>query len=241
MNKKITSFRFKEGDILAKKYIVQNRLGKGWEGEVFLVKEKNTGVERAAKLFYPHRNKNNKVLKFYARTLHKLKDCGIVIQYYSQEEFQYQNQTVHFLLSEFVQGKLLSQFLKEQPGKRLHSFQALHLLYALACGLEKIHKNKQYHGDIHLDNIIIEKYGLDFKIKLIDLFNWDNHSTRAENLKDDIVQSIKVFYEVLGGKKWYPKQDPTIKEICCGLQKPKILKKFRNMMKLREHLEKIEF
>jgi len=81
----IDTFNFVTGRILSGKYQVEcvvsmetkevqviERLGAGWEGEVYLVKEVLTGIERAAKFFFPHRDPNNKSLIVYAQKLHKL-------------------------------------------------------------------------------------------------------------------------------------------------------------------------
>lgn len=54
------SFNLQPGRILAKKYEVIAKLGAGWEGEVYRIRELNTGIERAAKLFFPDRNIKNK-------------------------------------------------------------------------------------------------------------------------------------------------------------------------------------
>lgn len=48
-------------------------LGSGWEGEVYKILETSTGIECAAKLFYPYRNENNCASKFNAKKLHKLR------------------------------------------------------------------------------------------------------------------------------------------------------------------------
>ena len=58
--KKIESFNFKEGDNIQGKYEILKYLGEGWEGEVYLIKELSTGIEKAAKFFFPHRNKHNR-------------------------------------------------------------------------------------------------------------------------------------------------------------------------------------
>ena len=50
--------------------------------------------------------------------------------------------------------------------------QAIHLLYALVLGFECIHQAREYHGDLHSDNIIVEGYGLEFDLKILDFFQW---------------------------------------------------------------------
>lgn len=237
--KHITTFGLREGIVLSQKYEILERLGKGWEGEVYLVRERGTGIEKAIKIFFPHRNKQNKNLTFYAKKLHKLRHCDILIQYYTQETFVWRGQTVPYLVSEYVEGELLSDFLKRQPNKRLRPYMAMHLLYALVKGLEQIHEQKEYHGDLHTENIIVVRCGLQFELKLVDLFHWKG-MTKPENIQDDICDSIRVLYDVLGGAAWYAKQPNEIKTIVLGLKKSLILKKFRTSTKLRMHLEQME-
>ncbi|MDD3519358.1 MAG: protein kinase, partial [Chromatiales bacterium] len=156
----IRSFGFNPGRRLAGKYEVIDRLGAGWEGEVYRVVECATGIERTAKFFFPQRNLRDRAARFYARKLHALRQCPIVIQYYTQEHISYRGTPVTFLVSEYVEGELLSAFLGRQPHRRLSPFQALHLLHALARGIECIHHLREYHGDLHADNIIVSRYGL---------------------------------------------------------------------------------
>src|SRR5690606_3887385 len=115
----IQAFNFPEGRILARKYEVISKLGEGWEGEVYLLKEITTGIERAAKFFFPHRNIRNKASNFYAKKLHKLRNCPALIQYHTQETIRFQNQDLTFLVSDFVEGEVLADFVKRLPGKRI--------------------------------------------------------------------------------------------------------------------------
>ena len=49
--KKIDSFDFPSGMEVSSKYKIVKKLGWGWEGEVYQIKETLTGIERAAKFF----------------------------------------------------------------------------------------------------------------------------------------------------------------------------------------------
>jgi len=235
----ITSFDLTNGRILTKKYEVISKLGCGWEGEVYKILEVSTGIERAAKLFYPQRNIKDKTAKFYAKQLHKLRECPILIQYHTKETFIYKSTPITVLISEYVEGELLSNFIKKFPGKRLSAFQALHLLYSLTKGIEQIHNLNEYHGDLHSDNIIINKFGLEFQIKLVDLFS--AAQSKRESKREDIIDSIKIFHECLGGAKHYSKQPDAVKQICCGLKTSLILQKFKNITQLRIYLENMSW
>lgn len=233
------SLNFQPGRILLKKYQVLSRLGSGWEGEVYKLLEVETGIERAGKFFFPKRNPRNRTLRFYAKKLHKLRYCGILIHYNTQEQMIYRRRRISFLVSEFVEGILLSEFIERQPGKRLNAFQGLHLLYSLAKGLEDIHRLKEYHGDLHTDNIIVTRFGLAFDLKLIDLFHWKAAS--SENIQQDICDLIRIFYDALGGPKTYARHPREVKQIIRGLKRSLILKQFRNAGYLRAYLENMKF
>jgi len=235
----ISQFSLLPGRILAGKYEVISRLGAGWEGEVFLVREMRTDIERAVKLFYPQRNPRDRIANFYARKLHKLRQCPIVIQYHTSEVIRYRNASITLLVSEFVEGELLSDFLLRQPGKRLTAFQALHLLHALATGIECIHAMKEYHGDLHTGNIIIQRFGLGFELKLLDFYHWG--APRPINIHEDVIDMVKILYEAIGGLKHYSRQPEQIKNICRGLKHSLILKHFKTAGQLREHLERLSW
>jgi tRNA A-37 threonylcarbamoyl transferase component Bud32 len=231
----ITEFDLAPGRMLARKYEIIRPLGTGWEGEVFHVREHPTDIERAVKLFYPHRNPGGRTANFYARKLHKLRHCPIAIQYHTRETIQYRHIPVTLLVSEFVEGELLTAFLKRQPGRRLTAFQGLHLLHALACGIECIHAMGEYHGDLHADNIIVQRFGLGFDLKLLDFFQW--RAPKTENISEDVIDLVRIFYEAIGGRRFYARQPQIVKDICRGLKRSLILENFRTAGQLREHLE----
>lgn len=234
------SFGFRPGDILSGKYEVLSKLGTGWEGEVYSVRERATGIEKAAKFFYPRRNDRDRAIKFHARKLWRLRHCPILIQYLTMDEVELEQQgPVRFLVSELVEGELLSDFIKQQPGRRLRPFEALHLLHTLAGGLEEIHELRDYHGDLHSDNILVKRRGIHFELKLVDLYKW--HTPTSENIRDDVYAAICIFHEALGGWKHYASLPQPIKDICKGLKRSLIYKKFRSAAKLRAHLETMDW
>lgn len=240
-SKKITidSFNLAPGRVLARKYEVISLLGAGWEGEVYLVRELATGIERTAKMFFPQRNPRDKAVKFYAKKLHKLRHCPIVIQYGAQEQIMVKGIPVTLLISEYVEGELLSKFVARQSGKRLSPFMGLHVLHALACGMECVHAIGEYHGDLHTDNIILQRHGLGFDMKLVDLFQ--SPAPKRTAIQYDTIDMIQIFYEILGGQKHYAKHPPAVKAIINGLKRSLILKKFRSASQLRRYIETMQW
>jgi serine/threonine protein kinase len=236
---KVTAFDLEPGTPLTNRYEVLGKLGSGWEGEVYLVSEKALKIKRAAKLWFPQRNVRDRTARFYAKKLHKLRHCPIVIQYHTQDIFFFKGIPITFLVSDFVRGELLSEFIKRRPGKRLSPFQALHLLHALASGIDCIHRQGEYHGDLHDDNVIVQRFGLTFELKLLDMFHWGPPS--AENVHHDVLDLVRLFYDAVGGARHYHNQPPEVKAICCGLKRSLILKKFRTAGKLREFLERMHW
>ena len=169
--------------------------------------------------------------------LHRLRHCPIVVQYHGHERVDFDGTTVTMLLSDFVEGELLEDFIRRQPGRRLSPFQAVHLLHALCAGIECIHEHGEYHGDLHSGNIIVQRFGLGFELKLLDLFHW-GPATRAA-ITDDVVELVRVFHQSLGGARRYRRLPPEIKAICCGLKRTLISRRFKTAGELRLHIENL--
>lgn len=152
---RITAFNFRTGKSLAGKYTIAQKIGDGYEGEVYIIKEVGTDIERVAKFFFPHRNEKEQASKFYAKKLHKLEHCPVVMQYHFQGHITVKGQPVAYLVSQFIDGDMLSEYLKKQPGKRMQPFEALHLFHEIVNGMLCVHGAGEYHGDIHTDNIMV--------------------------------------------------------------------------------------
>src|SRR6476620_11264856 len=125
-SKKPKRFDFPTGKSVAGKYVVERPLGSGWEGEVYVVMERLTGIRRAAKFYYPHRDPLGKAAIAYARKLDALRHCPILMQYHHQEVTMVRRKKVTVVISELDEGQKLSTFLKSQPNERLSTFEALH-------------------------------------------------------------------------------------------------------------------
>ena len=232
---RIDTFGLTPGRKIGPLYRVVQLLGRGQEGEVYQIQEIETGIQRAAKLYFPHRDPKSNAIVWHARKLNALRHCPIVLQYHHTELIQVARRKVRCLISEFYEGAPLEQWIADHRGGRLTPFMALHVLYHLVRGLEGVHALGEYHADVHSGNILIHAMGVGFELKLVDFYNW-GRPTRAKQ-KQDVIDTITVFHESLGGSDRYARLPPEIRKICGGLQHKRILDRFPTMSALRGHLE----
>src|ERR1043166_2181669 len=201
---KVKRFDFPTGRTVAGKYAIEGVLGSGWEGEVYAIVERATGIRRAAKFYYPHRDPMGKAAITYARKLDALRHCPILMQYHHQEIAYVKRKKVTVVISELVEGQKLSEFLAAQRRRALSTFEALHVLYVLAKGIAPIHSRGEYHGDIHDDNIMIRRAGVTFEVKLLDFF--DLGRPARGKIHKDVLNLVEVFHVIVGGRDRYARQ-----------------------------------
>jgi RIO-like serine/threonine protein kinase len=234
---RVNRFDFPPGRSVSGKYAIEKPLGSGWEGEVYAIVERNTGIRRAAKFYYPHRDPMGKAAITYARKLDALRHCPILMQYHHQEVAYVRRKKVVVVISELVEGQKLSEFLAAQPGGRLSTFEALHVLNTLVKGITPIHARGEYHGDIHDDNIMIRRAGINFEVKLLDFF--DLGRPTRDKIYKDVLNLVEVFHTLVGGRKHYAKQPPVVKHIIRGLKDSLILERFQSAGDIQRHLENL--
>lgn len=219
-------FGLKPGDRLGSEYEVTGFLGSGWEGEVYKVVERATGVLRAAKLFYPQRNVAGRAILRYARKVDKLKHIPAIIQYHHRGSARVDGASVEFVVSEYAPGKLLSQIIEDRDGDPFPSFEALHIIRAVAQAVAPIHRAGEYHGDLHPLNVMVRREGLWFRIKLLDFFDLGK-ATKAK-IADDVVDIMKILYELVGGSVHYRYAGSEIKRFVQGRRWTLVKKQLRN-------------
>ncbi len=232
---RINAFNLRPGRIIGGKYLVESRLGSGWEGEVYKVVERRIGIHRAAKLFFPHRNVHDRAVTFYAKKLERLSKCSIVIQYHHSEVLRHRDLPITCLISEYVDGILLHDFVARFRGGRMPAFEALHLIYALARGLEDVHNLREYHGDLHDGNVMVRRRGIFFEVKIVDFFHWGRPT--PTHFREDVQNLARLLYDAVGGRAHYRRQPAEIKAICRGLRNDLIGRAFPTARHLREFLE----
>ena len=236
-------FDFPPGKSVAGRYDVERYLGGGYEGEVYAVVERGTGVRRACKFYYPQRDPGGRAATRYARKLDALRDCPILLRYHHRESVSVRHagerRRVTAIVSELVEGRRLSEFLAAQPEGRLMAFEAMHVLHALAAGVAPIHDRGEYHGDLHDENVLIRRRGLGFDVKLLDFFDL-GRPTRAK-VRKDVLNLVEVFHACLGGRGHYRGQPKVVKDVVRGLKDSLILERFATAGDIERHLATLDW
>jgi len=236
--KKIDSFNLRPGRVIGKRYLVESVLGCGSEGEVYLVRDRRTGIPRAAKIFFPHRDPDQRLSVRHAQKLNRLRHCPIVLQYHHSEEIRIGSFETVAVISEFCEGMPLQRWVDLHRGRRVPVFKAMTVLHRLATGLEQVHATGEYHADVHTENILIKQRGIDFELKLIDFYEW-GRPTKAKH-RQDVMDSVQVLFDMLGGREVYAKLPPEAKRIIAGRRWSLVVDRFPTIKALRGYLETFE-
>jgi serine/threonine protein kinase len=222
--------------VLDRRYRLGAFLGYGYEGEVYHLTEVATGIERVVKFYYPDRFTDRKRTIRLARKFHRLRHCDVVLQYYHHGQLRWRGKPVDYLVSELAQGRILHDMLDAQPRKRFTPFEALHLTHAVARGVAQIHALHEDHGDIHGENILVERRGVTFHVKLIDLFLYPFRVNDRRKL--DVFDIAALLYELIGGPAGYPAAPQIVREIVCGRRRRAVYRKFPSAIALVAFMER---
>jgi tRNA A-37 threonylcarbamoyl transferase component Bud32 len=239
VKRNVPRLRLQPGMTLGRNYFVVEFLGSGWEGEVYKVEERDTGILRAAKIFYDRPGLRRDQIRRYARKLYKLRHCSIVTQYHHRDVARVAGSALPILVSDFVEGQLLEQYVLRLPKKRLPAGDALHLLHSLAMGVEQIHVAGEYHADIHASNIMVKRRGVGFDVHLIDFF--DLGRATKERVQNDVYQLILLFSDLLGDRTVYWKLPEEIRSLMRGRRYDLIAASYRTAGQLRVAIETLEW
>ena len=233
------AIQLQAGRKLGSRYRVESLIGQGSEGAVYSVVDISTGIRRAAKIFGMQADRRGRLSTRHAQKLNRLRYCHIVLQYLHSETVRIKGRSLTALVSELCEGVPWEKFIAQQPGKRMSTFMALSLFQVLVEGLEEVHLSGEYHADVHSQNIMVQPRGVGFEIKLIDFYEWGK--TTKSKQQQDILDAVRVFYEMLGGRRFYARLPDEVKYIMAGLQTKHILKRFPAMSDLSLYLSTFEW
>jgi len=201
------------------RYEVEQHLGRGGMGDVYLVRDTVINRKAALKTIrgdtgFDARQVIEMRQRFYreAQTAGKLAHPNIVTVYDVGEDLG-----MSYIVMEFVEGQTLTQLMKKQ---RLSLPQIKHVVCNAAMGLEYAHDNGVFHRDVKPDNVMVSKTGvvkvMDFGIARIVESNLTKtgsvmgtpaymspeqvHGQKID-ARSDIFSLGVILYELLTGKK----------------------------------------
>ncbi len=145
---RLKSFKLRRGTAI-NGYTICQRLGSGWEGEVYRVREDYSQGQRVLKLFDPAQYRS-KQMADYCPKLEKLSEISGIIRFYHAGYWD--RRDCYYLVMEYVEGTPLQQLISRHP---LPLFKVLRVIRDLLRIVRDCHDLRCCVGDIHSDNIIL--------------------------------------------------------------------------------------
>lgn len=135
-------------------YEILKKIGEGAFGEVFIARNKITGVIRALKQIEKNKTVNDSSLQNEILVLKKLNHPYIVklFEFYSDNEDDY-----YYLISEFCSDGDLAGKLKKIG--RFPEYFVRIIMRQIFIALMYLNNNEVIHGDLKLENILIDYFG----------------------------------------------------------------------------------
>lgn len=176
-----------QGQSLAQ-YQFSSLLGKGGMGEVWLAKDTRLGRNVAVKLLpVEFTTDDSRVRRFTqeARAASALNHPNI-LTIHEIGTFSDGSATMHYIVTEYIEGETLRERIRRMPGKRLPLAIALDIATQIATALTPAHEAGIIHRDIKPENVMVRRDGiikiLDFGLaKLIE----DQHHNTVQGSEED--------------------------------------------------------
>ena len=148
------------GNIIANRYVIKKKLGRGGMGEVFLVTDKETNTDVALKTLHAKYATSRQAISRFVRevqTVRKLNHPGIVKVLDARKW-----QNTLFYTMEYIEGKSLRLWLQQQ--RRLDLASVVRVLCLVADALSHAHE-VTIHRDLSPENIMVSRDG---SVRLVD-------------------------------------------------------------------------
>ena len=179
------------------RYEVKDRIGVGWEGVTYKVRDRLDDRLKAVKFIT--NTKRRKAILQQARVMVRLHHPNI-INYYNVDRVEVAGENHYFLLVEYLQGPRLSQVIRRHF--RRHDdpplFYGLRVFYQICRGMAYVHDQRILHDDLHSDNIILTGDPANPVPKLFDF--WGSRGANiGERRAFDLKCAGQVLFETMTG------------------------------------------
>lgn len=156
----------KAGELLNNTYVIEELVGQGGTGEVYLAKNIVSGRKFAIKILKQEFANNETFINLMRResdVLHEVRDDAVV-RYNELLKSELHGGFV-FLVMEYIEGPQLAEVVKERGS--MDEASLLTVAQRMGRGLKAAHDKKAFHRDMSPDNIILPDGDVS-KAKLID-------------------------------------------------------------------------
>jgi serine/threonine protein kinase len=183
------------------RYEVRERIGAGWEGVSYRVRDRLDGRDKGLKFIT--NVKRRKAILNQARVLVRLHHPNI-INYYTVDRGDVGGESTYFLLTEYLEGPRLSQVIQRHFRRDAGPpvFYGLRIFTQICRGMAYVHDQRIVHDDLHVDNIILTGDPAYPVPKLFDF--WGSFTARPEGGKAfDLRCAGLVLFEIMTGEEDY--------------------------------------
>ncbi len=195
----------KTGSKINGRYVVKGRIGVGWEGVTYQVKDRLDGRLKAIK-FITNVKRRKSILN-QARVLVRLHHPNI-INYYNVDRVEIAGESHYFLLVEYLQGPRLSQVIRRhfRRSDQAPLFFGLRIFYQICRGMAYVHDQRILHDDLHTDNIILTGDAESPTPKLFDF--WGSRGGNSSDRRAfDLRSAGQVLFEIMTGHEDYDRAE----------------------------------
>ncbi|WAS95853.1 serine/threonine protein kinase [Nannocystis punicea] len=154
-----------EGEVLADRYRVHHRLGKGGMGEVYLAEHMDIGRKVAIKTLNAHLQDKPEIAERFmqeARTSSRVRHSNIV----DITDFGKTDHGAPFFVMEYLEGEDLKSVLKRE--RVLPWERARDIILQVCAALAAAHAHGLVHRDLKPDNIYLIRQGEQELVKVLD-------------------------------------------------------------------------
>lgn len=187
------------------RYEVKQRIGVGWEGVTYQVRDRLDGRLKAVK-FITNRKRRKAILQ-QARIMVRLQHPNI-INYYNVDRVEVAGENHFFLLVEYLEGPRLSQVIRRHFHRYEYPplFFGLRVFYQICRGMAYVHDQRILHDDLHTDNVILTG-PVDAPIpKLFDFWG-SRGANRVAGRGFDLKSAGQILFEIMTGQERYRAAD----------------------------------
>lgn len=214
------------------KYRVTAYLGGGVEGHAFRVVCRQSGQLGTLKVYAGGGAVSLRTAHWQAKRLRSVADVVGVPRARDLFVESCGETQLACLVTDYARGQSLQASLDASSRKVFRARRAVRVTYSVARVVAELHARRAYHGDIHTENVVLSRSS--DRVQLIDFYR--RPGTLAALQREDIRDTVGLLFRCVGGKARYPSAPKYVKQICGGMRRDVIHRRYPTARRLAEAL-----